>query len=509
MACLLAVDAGTTGVRTLAFDESGAVRAAAYRPLSTQFPRPGWVEQDPEEIWALVATTLADAARMILGEGETVAAIGLANQRETAIAWDRKTGRPLHSAIVWQDRRTAARCEELTGAGLLPLVRDRTGLVLDPYFSATKFEWLLGDGGVDAGSHLALGTVDAWLLFCLTGGAVFATDVSNASRTMLFDIRARSWTPELCEAFAVPRDALPEVRPSCGRLGTVSSGGAPLGSLGIFPALRGVPISGAAGDQQAALFGQVCDEPGMAKVTYGTGSFLLAHAGTSCPAPREGLLTTVAWDLDGHELREGAGGLAYAFEGSTFVAGAAIQWLRDGLAIIADAAESEALASSLADNEGVYFVPALTGLGSPRFLPEARGSISGLTRGSTRAHLARAALEAIAYQSADVLDAVAAQRGLALAELRVDGGASANRFLMQFQADILGIPVVVAPHAEMTALGAAALAGLGAGLIGEREVSGLLGATQRYEPRMDAPTRARLRAGWARALAGVIAAAGP
>ena len=499
--CLLAVDAGTTGVRTLAFDESGSVRSASYRPLTQRFPRPGWVEQDPEEIWALVAETLADVAATVVREEDSVAAIGITNQRETALAWDRATGRPLHPAIVWQDRRTAARCEELTDSGLLPLVRERTGLVLDPYFSATKFEWMLGEGGVGAGGDLALGTVDAWLLFCLTGGSVFATDVSNASRTMLFDIRTRAWTPELCEVFGVPVAALAEVRPSCGRLGTVAAGDGRLGAVG---GLAGVPVSGVAGDQQAALFGQACVEPGMAKVTYGTGSFLLAHAGPSCPGPYDGLLTTVAWDLGDHELRDGASGVAYALEGSTFVAGAAIQWLRDALGLFERSEDVGPLAGSVPDAGGVVVVPAFTGLGSPWWDPHARGLVTGITRGTGRAQLARAVVEATAFSVRDMADAMARALtdsiGTAITELRVDGGASAMDLLLQLQADQLQLPVVRPRCIESTALGAAMLAGLAEGLWAATQIAARWEADVECAPGVDGELADLAHEAWLRAV---------
>lgn len=459
---MLAVDAGTTGVRTLALDESGAVSAAAYRPLTQRFPRPGWVEEDPDEIWALVAETLAEVAAAISRDGGTVAAVGLTNQRETAVAWDRATGRPLHPAIVWQDRRTAARCDELADSGLLPLVRDRTGLVLDPYFSATKFEWMLREGGVDAGGDLALGTVDAWVLFRLTGGNAFVTDVSNASRTMLLDIRTCTWTRELCDVFGVPPSALPEIRPSCGRLGSVAGDGRP----GTVGALAGVPISGVAGDQQAALFGQACVEPGMAKVTYGTGSFLLVHAGAACPPPRDGLLTTIAWDLGGHESRPGSADLAYALEASTFVAGAAIQWLRDGLGVIERSEDVGPLAATVADAGGLVVVPAFAGLGSPWWDPRARGLVTGITRGAGRAQLARAVVEAIAFAVRDMVDTVTDALGAPIPELRADGGAAAMELLLQLQADQLQRPVVRPRCIESTAIGAAMLAGLAEGVWG-------------------------------------------
>ena len=474
VAAVLAVDAGTTGVRTVAFDESAATVVEAYRPLTQSFPRPGWVEHDPEEIWSLVAATLAEVVAALDARGETVAAIGIANQRETALAWNRVTGRPLHAAVVWQDRRTAPRCEELVEAGLLPLVRERTGLVLDPYFSATKFEWMLRNAELDT-RDLALGTVDAWLLFRLTGGDAFVTDVSNASRTMLFDIRARAWTPELCALFGVPTAALPEVRPSCGRVGTVAvHTGAPhegkgAAAPGGLDALSGVPISGIAGDQQAALFGQGCGDRGMAKVTYGTGSFLLVHAGSSCPPPHEGLLTTVAWDLGGHETRPSEPDVAYALEASTFVAGAAIQWLRDGLGLIDRSEDVGPLAASVPDTGGVVVVPAFSGLGSPWWDPRARGTVVGITRGAGRAQFARAVVEAMSFGVRDMVDAVTDALGAAMPALRVDGGASAMELLLQLQADQLQMPVVRPRCIESTALGAAMLAGLAEGVWGSVE----------------------------------------
>ena len=466
MASILAVDAGTTGVRTVAFDEEGSLRAEAYRPLTQHYPKPGWVEHDPEEIWTLVAETLAEVTSALARATQTVAAIGLATQRETAVAWDRSTGRALRAAIVWQDRRTAARCQELADAGLLPLVRERTGLVLDPYFSATKFEWLLGDPDVRANADLVLGTVDTWLLSKLTGGTVVATDVTNAARTMLLDIRSRTWTPELCEVFGVPPSALAEVRPSCGRLGTVAGapGGATADDLGSLRELRGVPVSGLAGDQHAALFGQACLEPKAAKVTYGTGSFLLVHAGATCPAPPPGLLATVAWDLGGHESRPGTGDVAYALEGSTFAAGAAIEWLRDELGIVGRAEDVGPLAASVPDAGGVVVVPAFAGLGSPWWDPHARAVVTGITRGTGRAQLARAVVEAMAFGVRDMVDAVTGVLGAPIPELRVDGGASAMDLLLQLQADQLNRRVVRPRCIECTARGAAGLAAIAEGI---------------------------------------------
>jgi glycerol kinase len=479
VAAVLAIDAGTTGVRTVAFDESATRVAEAYLPLAQSFPQPGWVEHDPDEIWSLVTATLSEVVTALDARGETVAAIGIANQRETALAWNRATGRPLHAAIVWQDRRTAARCEELAEAGLLPLVRERTGLVLDPYFSATKFEWMLHNADLDT-PDLALGTVDAWLLFRLTGGDVFVTDVSNASRTMLFDIRARAWTPDLCALFGVPIAALPEVRPSCGKVGTVVAHpdhahtvAAHAGSSAWVPksldALTGIPISGIAGDQQAALFGQGCLERGMAKVTYGTGSFLLVHAGSSCPPPHQGLLTTIAWDLGGHETRPSKPDVAYALEASTFVAGAAIQWLRDALGLIERSEEVGPLAASVADTGGVVVVPAFSGLGSPWWDARARGTVVGITRGVGRAQFARAVVEALSFGVRDMVDALHEALGAAIPALRVDGGASSMELLLQLQADQLQIPVVRPRCIESTALGAAMLAGLAEGVWGSVE----------------------------------------
>jgi len=439
---VIAIDAGTTGVRAIAFDERGRAKASEYREFPQHFPRPGWVEHDPLEIWDAVEETVgAVAART-----GTPSAIGITDQRETTVVWDRRTGRPLGPAIVWQDRRTAARCNELRAAGALPLVRRRTGLVLDPYFSATKLEWLFREGGVDAGPDVAFGTVDSWLIWQLTGGAVHATDPGNAARTLLFDITTLQWSEELCDLFGVPLGCLPEVRPSSGAFGVVAAG-----------PLAGVPVTGVAGDQQAALFGQACLEPGMTKNTYGTGSFVLMNVGATCPEPVEGLLTTVGWTL-------ADGSTAYAFEGAIFVTGAAIQWLRDGLGVIGAAAEIGPLAASVADAGGVMFVPAFTGLGSPWWDPYARGTIVGLTRGSGRAQLARAVVEAIAFLTRDVVDAMAAASGRPVTALRVDGGGSVMDLLLQLVADQTGVRVDRPRTQETTALGAAYLAGLSAGV---------------------------------------------
>ena len=460
MGRVIAIDAGTSGVRALAVDESGTVHETSHRELTQHYPRPGWVEHDAAEIWDLVQLTVSDVAASLRDQGHPVAAIGITNQRETVVAWDRRTGRPRHHAIVWQDRRTAERTDALRDAGHLPLVREQTGLVLDPYFSATKMAWLLGPGGVAFDDDLVLGTVDAWVIWNLTGGpegGVLATDVTNAARTSLFDIRSLRWSEELCDLFGVPVRVLPDVHPSCGRFGVVG------GALGRDGApLAGVPVSGVAGDQQAALFGQACFSPGMAKATYGTGTFVLLNVGERCPPPREGLLTTVAWDLG---ERGGPSRLAYALEGAVFVTGAAIQWLRDGLGIIEDAAGIGPLASQVPDSGGVYVVPAFTGLGSPWWDPYARGTITGLSRGLGAPHVARAVLESIAFQVRDVAAVMREVHG-ELSTLRVDGGASAQDLLLQLQADQLRVHVARPATTDITGLGAATLAGLAEGVWG-------------------------------------------
>jgi glycerol kinase len=448
MAVIISIDAGTTGVRAMAVGQDGLPLAARYQEFTQYFPRPGWVEHDPEEIWAAVAATLGELVEAL---SEPVAALGITNQRETVVVWDRQSGEPRYRAIVWQDRRGAQMCESLEAAGHLDLVRARTGLVLDPYFSASKLAWLLTDGGVDAGPDLAFGTIDSWLRWRLTGGGVHATDPTNASRTLLFDIERMAWDPELADLFGVPLSVLPEVGPSSGRLGITASG--------VVPGLpAGVPISGTAGDQQAALFGQACFDPGMTKNTYGTGSFVLMNVGDRPPQPAPGLLTTVAWSLARPDL------VAYALEGSIFITGAAVQWLRDGLGIIGAAEEMGPLAASAPDTGGAYLVPALTGLGSPWWDPHARGAFVGVTRGVGRAQLARAAVEAMTYQTRDVVDAMQAGCEHSVTELRVDGGAAAMDLLLRLQADVLGVRVVRAAVRETTALGAAWLAGLGEGV---------------------------------------------
>ena len=489
MSCVVAVDAGTTGVRAFAVGADGIPRARSYREFPQHFPRPGWVEHDADDIWRVTCETLQEVARQLQDEGETIAAIGITNQRETVVVWDRRTGTPRARAIVWQDRRTAERCDELRAEGHEPMIRRATGLVLDPYFSASKLSWLLHGNGVTADADLMFGTVDSWLLWKLTGGpagGVHATDPSNASRTMLYDIGAGDWSDELCALFDVPRACLPVVLPSSGRFGVTDPGEA----VGLR-----VPVSGIAGDQQAALFGQACVAPGMTKNTYGTGSFVLTNVGGTQPEPVDGLLTTIAWSLRPGEV-------TYALEGAIFVTGAAIQWLRDGLGLIREAAEIGPLAASVPDAGGVYLVPAFTGLGSPWWDPYARGTIVGVTRGTTRAHLARAIVEAMAYQTADVVEAITRASGLDhIAEMRVDGGASVMDLLCQLQADVLGVPVRRAAIQETTALGAAFLAGVAEGVwASPEEVNARWTADASFSPTMAAEERAGHLAVWRRAV---------
>jgi glycerol kinase len=503
----IAVDAGTTGVRALVVDDRARVVDVAYRELTQYYPRPGWVEHDAAEIWDLVRVTLDEVAGRLSEDNRRVRAIGITNQRETVVAWDRRTGEPLHRAIVWQDRRTAPGCRALAEAGYLPLVRERTGLVLDPYFSATKMQWLLGAGGLSPGGGLGLGTVDSWVLWNLTGGVgggVFATDATNASRTMLFDIVVRRWSAELCELFGIPEDALPEVRPSCGRLGRVADT-----ALGGDSPLRGVPISGMAGDQHASLFGQCCFAPGMTKVTIGTGSFVLMNAGPVAPEPVDGLVTTLAWDLgpDGDIAirsdggpRDGRSSVAYALEGSVFASGAGVQWLRDGLGVIDEAPAMEPLALTVEASDGVVVVPAFTGLGSPYWDPGARGTIVGLSRGTGRAHLARAMIEAMSYQVRDVVDAMGST-STAPTILRVDGGASAMGLLLQLVADQSRLAVVRPSSVETTALGAATLAGLAEGVWGSLdELSGLWTEDAAFAPQAPVSETEPAHQAWLRAV---------
>ncbi len=498
---ILAIDQGTSGTSCIVFDERAEPIGSAYRELTQHFPRPGWVEHDAAEIWQVTSAVAREALLDAGARAGDLTAVGIANQRETVCVWDPASGEPLHNAIVWQDRRTAERCEQLRAQGREPLVRERTGLVLDAYFSATKMQWLLEE--VDGlreraeNGRAVFGTVDSWLLFKLTGEHV--TDATNASRTLLYDIVRGCWDTELLELFGVPERALARVQASAGPFGVTRP-----------DALHGhvAPVCGVAGDQQASLFGHACVDPGMGKNTYGTGSFVLVNTGFQPPSPPRGLLATVACGVG--ESR------SYALEASIFVTGAAVQWLRDALGVIERAEQTEELARGLADNGGVYFVPALTGLGSPHWDAHARGTIVGLTRGSGRAHLARATLEAIAYQTVDAVRAIESAAGEPLRELRADGGASTNAWLMQFQADVLGIPVVLGRMTETTALGAAYLAGVGADRwtigdvrelehgrareAGAADVSAAPDA-RRFEPRIDEPERARLLAGWADALA--------
>jgi glycerol kinase len=481
---VLALDQGTTGCTALVFDPEGEIRGRGYVELPQRYPRPGWVEHDPEDIFRLSLRAMGDALRAAGVEATGLRAIGITNQRETTVVWDRRTGRPVHDAIVWQSRQTAPLCDELRARGVEEPVRARTGLVLDAYFSATKVRFILdhhpeAQAPAEVGD-IVCGTVDSWLLYRLTGGKVHATEPTNASRTLLYDIHEGRWHPELCETFGVPLAMLPEVRPSRGVFGeTVPHHGLP----------GGVPIAGMAGDQQAALFGQGCWTAGSAKNTYGTGCFLVKNMGVQRVLSRHGLLTTLCCDAEG--------GPAYALEGSVFVAGAAVQWLRDEMRLVATAAETDAVARSVEGTEGVYVVPAFAGLGAPYWDMAARGAVLGLTRGSGRAHVVRATLESIAYQTRDLVEAMNADGGHEMPLLRVDGGAAANDFLMQFQADILGIPVERPAQLETTAAGAAFLAGLGAGVFKDaRELARVRRADRVFEPSMDAARRDELYAGW-------------
>ena len=447
---VIAIDQGTTGTTVLVLDEALELRGRGYQEFRQIYPEPGWVEHDPEDIWASVCAALDAALRGV--DPASIAAIGITNQRETTVVWDRVTGRAIHHAIVWQDRRTADRCAELAASGKGPRVRELTGLTLDPYFAGTKLSWLLhhvpGAAAAASAGELAFGTIDTYLLWRLTGGAVHATDVSNASRTLLFDLHTLAWSEEMLEVIGAPRAVLPQVVASSGTVGVTRG----------VPRLRdGIPIAGLAGDQQSALFGQACFTPGDAKCTYGTGAFILMNTGDRPIASQAGLLTTVAWKLSTGELR-------YALEGSAFIAGAAVQWLRDGLQLFANASDIEALAASVPDSGGVIVVPAFAGLGAPHWRPDARGAITGLTRGTTRAHLARATLEGIALQNVDILRAMERDAARPLTVLKVDGGASANDLLMQFQSDVLGVEISRPEMVETTALGAAFLAGLGTGV---------------------------------------------
>ncbi len=501
MRCILALDQGTTSSRAIVFDHDGAIRGVAQQEFRQIFPQPGWVEHDATEIWATQSGVMHEAiAKAGITAGD-LAAIGITNQRETTVVWERASGRPIANAIVWQDRRTAQYCDELRAAGKAPLIAERTGLVLDAYFSGTKLRWLLdnvaGARERSARGELAFGTIDAWLLFNLTGGRVHATDPSNASRTLLFDIHRGEWDDELLRLFDVPASVLPAIVASSGVCADTVLDGV------------NVPIAGIAGDQQAALFGQACFAPGLAKNTYGTGCFLLLNTGAKAVASRNNLLTTIAWKRgDIHDNAPGIarggvrdGALEYALEGSVFIGGAVVQWLRDGLQIIRSAAEIEALAASVPDSDGVCFVPAFTGLGAPHWDPYARGSLFGMTRGTTKAHIARAALDAIAFQSADVLDAMQKDAGITLAELRVDGGAAANDLLMQIQADVLGVPVVRPKVLETTALGAAYLAGLAVGFwAADDDLAAHRQIDRRFEPKASREQVSEWRRRWNKAI---------
>jgi len=486
MTYVLALDQGTTSSRAIVFDQAGAIAAVAQKEFPQIFPKPGWVEHDPRDIWSTQAGVAAEVLQKAAIRASDIAAIGITNQRETTVVWNRATGQPICNAIVWQDRRTANICDRLKAKKLDRLIRRKTGLVIDAYFSATKVQWILanvpGARASAARGELAFGTVDSWLVWNLTGGKVHVTDATNASRTMLYDIAQGEWDDELLKIFGVPRSMLPEVRSSSEVYGhTTLLGGS-------------IPIAGIAGDQQAALFGQVCTKPGMVKNTYGTGCFMLMNTGTRPIASKNNLLTTVAWRIGSRT--------EYALEGSIFIAGAVVQWLRDGLEIIRAAPDVEALAASVRDTGGVYFVPAFAGLGAPHWDQYARGTLVGLTRGTTKAHIARAALDSIALQVMDVLKAMEADAKIKLKELRVDGGASANDLLMQLQADLLGVPVVRPKVSETTALGAAYLAGLAVGYWkSQTDIARQWQADKRFTPKIKPAERKRVASGWEKALA--------
>jgi glycerol kinase len=488
MSYILALDQGTTSSRAIVFDRQGGIKTVAQKEFEQHFPRPGWVEHDPKEIWSSQVGVATEALTRAGLRPRDIAAIGITNQRETTVVWDRTTGRPVFNAIVWQDRRTAGLCDRLRDAGLEETFREKTGLVLDSYFSGTKVKWILDNvEGARADAErgrLAFGTIDSWLVWNLTGGSLHITDVTNASRTLLYNIHTGEWDDELLDLLDVPRSMLPEVRSSSEVYGPTSGD--------IFSSRT--PIAGIAGDQQAATFGQRCIEPGMAKNTYGTGCFMLMHTGTEAVPSQNNLLTTVAWQL-------GDGPLEYALEGSVFIAGAVVQWLRDGLEIIRSAPEVEELARSVDDNGGIYMVPAFAGLGAPHWDQYARGTIVGITRGTTAGHFARAALEGIAYQVADVLEAMEKDSGIDVRELRVDGGAAANDLLMQFQSDILQTPTVRPSVTETTALGAAYLAGLACGYWDSpEEIDAQWAVDRRFTPELEEDEARRLRRGWSRAL---------
>ena len=484
---MMALDSGTTSNRCILFDRAGRIVSVAQREFTQYFPQPGWVEHDANEIWATLLGVAVEAMQMAGAAAADIAAIGITNQRETTIVWDKATGEPVHHAIVWQCRRTSEYCDELRARGLTARFREKTGLVLDAYFSATKLHWLLENvPGVReraAKGELLFGTVETWLIWKLTGGCAHVTDYSNASRTMLFNINTLDWDEEILAELNIPRSMLPKPLPSSGLFGTTD------------PSLLGgeIPITGAAGDQQAALFGQTCFQPGEAKNTYGTGCFLLMNTGEKPVFSQNGLVTTIAWGL-GEKV-------TYALEGSIFVAGAAIQWLRDEMKLIANAAESEAVAQEVTDTNGCYVVPAFTGLGAPYWDQYARGAIVGLTRGCNRAHIVRATLDSLTYQTYDVLNAMRADSGIALASLKVDGGASANNYLMQTQADVIGAPVLRPTCVESTAMGAAYLAGLAVGFWRDQaEIRKIWAVDRTFEPQLDAKSRDARLHGWHRAV---------
>lgn len=485
MTHILALDQGTTSSRAILFDHAGGIIAVAQKEFPQIFPKPGWVEHNPIDIWSTQASVATEVMQKASLSPADIAAIGITNQRETTIVWDRETGQPIYNAIVWQDRRTAAMCDVLKARKLDRIIRKKTGLVLDAYFSATKLQWILkhvkGARAKAKAGQLAFGTVDTWLVWNLTGGKVHVTDPSNASRTMLYNIEKGDWDDRLLEMFDVPRSVLPEVRSSSEVYGETSLLGAP------------IPIAGIAGDQQAALFGQVCTSPGMVKNTYGTGCFMLMNTGTKPIASKNNLLTTVAWRIGKRT--------EYALEGSIFIAGAVVQWLRDGLGIIRTSAEIESLAASVPSTDGVYLVPAFAGLGAPHWDQYARGTMVGITRGTTSAHIARAALEGIALQVKDVLKAMEKDSGITLKELRVDGGACANNLLMQLQSDLLNVPVVRPVVSETTALGAAYLAGLAVGFWkSQADIAKQWKADRRFKPSMKVAAREKMSAGWKKAL---------
>jgi glycerol kinase len=489
---ILALDQGTTSSRSIIFDNQGNIISVAQKEFKQIFPQPGWVEHDAEEIWSTQYGTMAEAVAKANITMKQVAGIGITNQRETTVVWERSTGKPIYHAIVWQDRRTAAYCDELKSAGHGNMIQEKTGLVIDAYFSATKLKWILDNVSgarvkADNGD-LAFGTIDSWLVWKLSGGNIHVTDVSNASRTMLLNIHTRQWDDDLLKLFNIPLSVLPEVKASSKIYGTTAN---------AVPEIK-LPIAGIAGDQQAALFGQMCTAPGMVKNTYGTGCFMLMNTGAKAITSKNNLLTTIAWEIDGKT--------EYALEGSVFIAGAVVQWLRDSLKIIHSSAEVEALAATVKDNEGVYIVPAFAGLGTPHWNQHARGSIFGLTRGSNSAHIARAALDSIAYQTYDVLKAMEADAGISIAELRVDGGGTINNTLMQFQSDMLGTKVIRPKITETTALGAAYLAGLAVGYWRNiDEIQKQWQVDKEFSPSMNDKTRNEFIKGWQRAVKAAIA----